>query len=128
MISMSWEKKTYLAGATSRMQYPNVPNVTEELRRDDWLVKVTFNMPISWTTGELIVVMRRRIAAANSKKVPTWWNIPVLAILRLVWFACERWKVLVECYCGESQYKRGLQSELAVVVKDLEREDLLLGG
>jgi len=66
------------------MQYPNVPNVTEELRRDDWLVKVTFNMPISWTTGELMVVMRRRIAAANSKKVPTWWNIPVLAILRFV--------------------------------------------
>lgn len=37
--------------------------------------------------GAEMVVMTRRTDAARSRNVPTWWKIPVLAILRFV-FAC----------------------------------------
>jgi len=63
--------RTYWTGATSRMQWPKVPNVTEELRRSVLLVSVTFRMAMSFTTGAEIVVMRSRIAATKSRKVPT---------------------------------------------------------
>ena len=75
----TWE--TNSAGATSSTQWPNVPKVTDEWRISDLLVSVTFNMAMSLMTGAEMVVMRRRMAAANSKNVPTWWKIPVLAIL-----------------------------------------------
>ena len=59
------------AGATSRTQWPNVPKVTDELRISDLLVSITFKIPMSVMTGAEMVVMRRRMAAANSRKVPT---------------------------------------------------------
>jgi hypothetical protein len=43
-------------------------------------------MAKSLITGAVIVVMRRRTAAANMKKVPTWWTGVVLAI-------CECWNL-----------------------------------
>jgi hypothetical protein len=64
------------------------------LRREVWLVRVTFNSEILLMTGELMVVMRSRMEAANKRKVPTWWKIPVLAILELLigWFEKDgRW-------------------------------------
>jgi hypothetical protein len=61
---------TYWTGATSRMQCPKVPKVTEEWRMSDLLVSVTFRMAISPTTGAEIVVIRSRIAATKSRKVP----------------------------------------------------------
>jgi hypothetical protein len=36
------------------------------------LVSVTFNIAKSLTTGAVIVVIRRRTAAANRQKVPIW--------------------------------------------------------
>jgi hypothetical protein len=72
---------TYWTGATSRTQWPNVPNVTEELRMSVLLVRVTFKMAISLMTGAEIVVIKRRIAEAKRRKVPKWWTIPVLCIL-----------------------------------------------
>jgi hypothetical protein len=41
-------------------------------------------MAKSGTTGAVMVVMRRRTAAAKRRKVPTWWNIPVFAILTVL--------------------------------------------
>jgi len=35
-------------------------------------------------TGDEMVVMRRRIAAANRRNVPIWWKKPVLAILTVL--------------------------------------------
>jgi hypothetical protein len=61
-----------------------VPKVTEELRRAERLVSVTFIIEISLMTGAEIVTIKRRMAAANSRNVPTWWKIPVLAILTLM--------------------------------------------
>jgi hypothetical protein len=58
-----------------------VPKVTEELRISVLLVSITFKIAMSPMTGAEIVVMSRRMAEANSRKVPTWWKIPVLAIL-----------------------------------------------
>lgn len=72
----------YSTGATSRTQWPNVPKVTDELRISLLLVSITFKIAISPMTGAEIVVIRRSIADANSRKVPTWWKIPVLAILK----------------------------------------------
>ena len=72
---------TYAAGATSRTQWPKVPNVTEELRKADLLVSVTFRMPMSPMTGDEMVVIRIRIADTKSRKVPTWWKMPVFAIV-----------------------------------------------
>ena len=69
-------------GATSRTQWPNVPKVTDELRISVLLVSMTFKIAISPITGAEMVVMRRRTAEANSRKVPKWWKIPVLAILK----------------------------------------------
>jgi hypothetical protein len=80
---------TYWAGATSRTQWPKVPNVTEELRMSLLLVRVTFKMAISWMTGAEIVVIKRRIAEAKSRKVPVWWTKPVLCILTV--FRFFRW-------------------------------------
>jgi hypothetical protein len=51
-------------------------------------------MAISPTTGAEMVVMRRRIAEANSRKVPRWWNIPVLAILKIR--RCRRLKLFAQ--------------------------------
>lgn len=61
-----------------------MPKVTEELRRDDRLVSVTFSIEISLMTGAEIVTIKRRMAAANRRNVPTWWKIPVLAISTLM--------------------------------------------
>jgi hypothetical protein len=63
---------TYALGATSSTQCPKVPKLIEEWRILELLVNVTFRMPISLMTGAEMVVMRRRIDAAKSKKVPTW--------------------------------------------------------
>jgi hypothetical protein len=46
--------------------------VTEELRASVLFVSVTFKIAISLTTGAEIVVIRRRTAEANSRKVPKW--------------------------------------------------------
>ncbi len=46
--------------------------MTEELRMVVKLVSITFKIGISLMTGAEIVVMRRRIAAAKRRKVPTW--------------------------------------------------------
>lgn len=54
------------------MQWPNVPKVTEEE-----LVNLTLRTEMLLMTGEEMVVMRRRMVAANKKNVPTWWKIPV---------------------------------------------------
>ncbi len=53
------------------MQWPKVPNVTEELRISVLLVSMTFKMAMSPITGAEMVVTRSRIAAAKSRKVPT---------------------------------------------------------
>jgi len=53
------------------MQWPKVPNVTEELRMSVLLVSITFKIAMSPTTGAEMVVMRIRIADTNSRKVPT---------------------------------------------------------
>ena len=47
-------------------------------------MRVTFKMAKSLTTGAVMVVMRRRTAAPKRRKVPTWWNIPVSAILTVL--------------------------------------------
>ena len=75
---------TYLAGATSRMQWPKVPKVTEELRISLLLVSSTFRMEISGMTGAEMVVIKRRIAEAKRRNVPIWWTIPVLCILKVL--------------------------------------------
>jgi len=58
-----------------------VPNVTDEWRISEEFVRVTFRIAMSWMTGAEMVVMRRRIEAAKRRKVPTWWNMPVRAIV-----------------------------------------------
>jgi len=37
-----------------------------------------------FTTGDVIVVIRRRIEAVNKRNVPMWWKMPVFAILLFV--------------------------------------------
>lgn len=61
-----------------------MPKVTDELRISDRLVRVTFRREMSFTTGAEIVVINKRMALANSKKVPKWWKMPVLAILETI--------------------------------------------
>lgn len=75
------EVATYFLGATSRTHQPKVPKETAELRILLALVRWTFSMLKSLTTGAVMVVMRRSMDAAKSKNVPTWWKSPVLAIL-----------------------------------------------
>jgi len=60
----------YLSGGTSRMQYPNVPKLTEECRIWVWFVSVTRRRPKSLITGAEMVTMRRRMLAAKRKKTP----------------------------------------------------------
>lgn len=63
--------------------------MTEELPEVVVLVRVTFSMAISPTTGAVMVVTIKRPAAASKRKVPTWWKKPVRAILRVDWlFHC----------------------------------------
>lgn len=71
-----------MAGATSRTQYPKVPNVTEEWRKSDEFASVTFKIAMSLMTGAEMVVMRSRMAAAKMRNVPTWWKSPVAAIAK----------------------------------------------
>jgi hypothetical protein len=52
------------------MQYPKLPNVTEEWRIVDELVNVTLRIAMSWMTGAEMVVIRRRMEAANIKITP----------------------------------------------------------
>jgi hypothetical protein len=35
-------------------------------------------------TGAVIVVIKRRMADAKSRKVPKWWKMPVFAIVKIV--------------------------------------------
>lgn len=79
--SFSDRGSTYLAGATSSTQCPKVPKVTLECRMSLLLVSITFMIGISWMTGAEMVVINSKIAAAKRRKVPTWWKIPVLAIV-----------------------------------------------
>lgn len=53
------------------MQWPNVPNVTLELRMSVLLVSVTLRMAMSPMTGAEMVVTRRRMAAMKRKMTPT---------------------------------------------------------
>jgi hypothetical protein len=46
--------------------------MTEELRMVVKLVSITFKMGRSPTTGAVMVVTRRRIAATKMRNVPTW--------------------------------------------------------
>lgn len=39
-----------------------------------WFVRSTFSIAISLTTGALMVVTRRRIAAAKMKRTPNQWS------------------------------------------------------
>lgn len=63
-----------------------MPRETAEWRSTVELVRVTFSMLMSFITGALMVVMRRRMAEAKSRKVPTWWKSPVFAIVMRLWF------------------------------------------
>jgi hypothetical protein len=54
------------------MQWPKVPKVTDEWRMSELLVSITFKIAISCTTGAEMVVIRRRMLAANRRKVPVW--------------------------------------------------------
>lgn len=47
------------------------------------MASFTFRIPMSLMTGEEIVVMRSRMAAAKRRKVPTWWKRPVTAIFAI---------------------------------------------
>lgn len=61
----------YLEFATSRMQYPKVPNVTEESLPAEpprW----TLRREMSCTTGADMVVIRRSTAPAKRRNVPIW--------------------------------------------------------
>ena len=78
-------------------------------------MRVTFKMAKSLTTGAVMVVMRRRTAAAKRRKVPTWWNIPVFAILTVLivdgtlqkyLFACLFVYLLFACLSLRSESKR----------------------
>lgn len=59
-------------GGTSRMQWPKVPKMTEELRMLVLLVSITLRIAMSLMTGAEMVVTRRRMEAAKRRKVPTW--------------------------------------------------------
>ena len=54
------------------MQYPNEPKLTTELWPLVEFVSLTSMTPMLLTTGEEMVVMRRRIVAANKRNVPIW--------------------------------------------------------
>jgi hypothetical protein len=47
----------------------------------DELLSVTFRSEISLITGEVMVVMSRRMEEAKRRNVPKWWKMPVFAIL-----------------------------------------------
>lgn len=72
-------ERTYESSSTFKIQYPKVPNETS-----DPLARLTFRIGMLLMIGAEIVVMTRRTDAARSKKVPTWWKIPVLAIVTFV--------------------------------------------
>jgi len=61
-------------------QYPKVPKLTVLSPVLSW----TFKRAMSFTTGEVMVVMRRRMEATNKRNVPMWWKMPVFAILMFV--------------------------------------------
>lgn len=65
------------------MQYPKVPNETS-----DPLARFTFRIGMLLMIGAEIVVITKSTEAARRRKVPTWWKIPVLAILKLVGCIC----------------------------------------
>jgi hypothetical protein len=66
-----------------------VPKVTDECRIALEFVSVTFSIAKSLTTGAVMVVIRRRTAAAKMRNVPTWWTGVVWAIPTRV--DGERW-------------------------------------
>src|SRR5271168_4042483 len=66
---------SYWTGGTSRMQWPKLPNVTEELRISVLLVSITLRMAISPMIGEEIVVIKRRMAAMNKRATPTLFTL-----------------------------------------------------
>jgi hypothetical protein len=71
-FAIEMARKTHVIGGTSRMQCPKVPKLTEELRMSVKLVSITFRIGRSVMTGAVMVVTRRRMAAAKRRKVPTW--------------------------------------------------------
>lgn len=77
VCSMVRAETYFVAPLTFKTQYPNVPKETEErcseVRFESW----TLMMDISFTTGDVIVVTRRRAVATRRRNVPTWWKIPV---------------------------------------------------
>lgn len=59
---------------------PKVPNDTSLQCSEVALLRLTFNRPMSLTTGAEIVVMMSSTAAASKKNVPIWWKNPVTAM------------------------------------------------
>jgi len=60
-------------------------------------------------TGADMVVMRKRMAAAKRRNVPTWWRIPVAAILfGFEEQSEEQQKVDVDANANANASKRGL--------------------
>lgn len=72
------------ADLTFNTQYPKVPNETEERCEEVRFESCTRMMDMSFTTGDVIVVTRSSAVATRSKKVPTWWKIPVRPAIAIV--------------------------------------------
>jgi hypothetical protein len=65
------------------MQCPKAPNVTEELRMSVKFVSMTLRMAMSPTTGDEMVVTRRRMDAMKMKATPILFPVSHVLIALL---------------------------------------------
>lgn len=70
---------------TLRTQYPKVPKEMAERDEDVRFSSSTRMIEMSFTTGAVMVVTRKRAVATKRKKVPRWWKKPVAILTAVIY-------------------------------------------